>query len=97
MTAMPKPRLHHEVHGDRGPFLLLVHGMLSSRAQWMLNIEALCEFVSCRSRAVGHGRSPTPDEPEAHSPERYMAEFEAIRRSLDAERWLICGQSSAPR
>ena len=94
MTAMPKPRLHHEFYGDRGPFLLLVHGMLSSRAQWMLNIDALSEF----SRPVvvelfGHGRSPTPDEPEAYSPERYMAEFEAIRRLLDVERWLICGQS----
>ena len=91
---MSTPHLFHEVHGNRGPFLLLVHGMLSSRAQWMLNIEALSEF--CRPVVVelfGHGRSPTPDEPEAYAPVRYVAEFEAIRRSLRAERWLICGQS----
>ncbi len=91
---MSTSSLYHELHGDRGPFLLLVHGMLSSRAQWMLNIEALSAF----SRPVvvelfGHGRSPTPDGPDAYSPQRYVAEFEALRRSLDAERWLICGQS----
>ncbi len=92
--SVPTSHLYHEVHGSRGPYLLLVHGMLSSRAQWMLNIEALCEF----SRPVvvelfGHGRSPTPDQPRAYSPEQYMAEFEEIRRSLGAERWLVCGQS----
>ena len=91
---MSAPHLYHEVHGSRGPFLLLVHGMLSSRAQWMLNIEALSAF--CRPVVVelfGHGRSPTPDRPAAYSPKRYVAEFEAIRRALGAERWLVCGQS----
>src|SRR3990172_5307905 len=84
------PHLYHEVHGSRGPFLLLVHGMLSSRAQWMLNIEALSAF--CRPVVVelfGHGRSPTPDGAGAYSPERYVAEFEALRRSLGVERWLV--------
>ena len=91
---MSAPHLYHEVHGSRGPFLLLVHGMLSSRAQWMLNIEALSAF--CRPAVVelfGHGRSPTPDGADAYSPGRYVAEFEALRRSLGVERWLICGQS----
>ena len=91
---MSTTSVYHELHGSRGPFLLLVHGMLSSRAQWMLNIDALSAF----SRPVvvelfGHGRSPTPDNPDAYSPQRYVAEFEALRRSLGAERWLICGQS----
>ncbi len=91
---MSAPHLYHEVHGSRGPFLLLVHGMLSSRAQWMLNIEALSAF--CRPVVVelfGHGRSPTPDGADAYSPVRYVAEFEGLRRSLGVERWLICGQS----
>lgn len=91
---MSDPNLYYEVHGDHGPFLLLVHGMLSSRAQWLLNIEALSEF--CRPVVVelfGHGRSLTPNDPEAYSPQRYVAEFEAVRRSLGAEAWLVCGQS----
>jgi len=91
---MSAPHLYFEVHGDQGPFLLLVHGMLSSRAQWLLNVEALSEF--CRPVVLelfGHGRSPTPREPDAYAPQRYMDEFEAIRRTLRAESWLLCGQS----
>jgi pimeloyl-ACP methyl ester carboxylesterase len=88
------PVLYFEVHGDKGPYLLLVHGFLSSRAHWLLNLDALCAF----SRPVvvellGHARSPTPDDPAAYSPKSYVAHFEAIRESLGAERWLICGQS----
>ncbi len=68
--------------------------MLSSRAQWLLNIEALSTF--CRPVVVellGHGRSPTLDDPAAYSPDAYMAEFEAIRVALGANQWLVCGQS----
>jgi len=86
--------LHYEVHGDRGPHLLLVHGMLSSRAQWLLNLEAFSNF--CRPVIVelfGHGRSPTPHDPAAYSPAAYIAEFETIRSHLQADRWYVCGQS----
>ncbi len=91
---MSVPHLYHEVYGERGPFLLLVHGMLSSRAQWMLNVEALSAV--CRPVVVelfGHGRSPTPGDAEAYSPQRYIDEFDAVRRTLGAQRWLVCGQS----
>ncbi len=91
---MSASNLYHEVHGDDGPFLLLVHGMLSSRAQWMLNIKALAAFCCpVVIELFGHGRLPTPDGSDAYSPGRYVAEFEALRRSLGVERWLICGQS----
>ena len=86
--------LHTEVHEGRGSYLLLVHGMLASRAQWMLNLEALAQV--CRPVVVelwGHGRSPAPEDPARYHPDRYVEEFERIRRQLGAERWLICGQS----
>lgn len=89
-----KPKLHHEAHGQDGPFVLLVHGMLSSRAQWIPNLAALLAF--CRPVVVelfGHGRSPTPDAPAFYAPSHYIAEFERIRLALGAERWFICGQS----
>lgn len=94
MQVGDRPLLHYEVHGREGPFLLLVHGLLSSRAQWLSNLEALSAF--CRPVVVellGHGRSPTPDDPACYTPARYVAEFERIRRVLGAERWLVCGQS----
>jgi pimeloyl-ACP methyl ester carboxylesterase len=91
---MDQPLLHYEVHGAGGPYLLLVHGMLSSRAQWLANIPALSSF--CRPLVVelfGHGRSPSPEDPAPYSPPGYVEEFERLRQALGVDRWLLCGQS----
>jgi len=91
---MAKSFLYREVHGTTGPYLLLVHGIMSSRAQWIPNLEALGTF--CRPVVVellGHGRSPSPDDPGCYTPESYMGQFETIRRELSVDRWLVCGQS----
>jgi len=91
---MKDPLLYYEVHGTQGPYLLLVHGLLSSRMQWMPNLEALAAF--CRPVIVellGHGRSPSPEDPECYTPNRYVLEFEHIREQLGADRWFVCGQS----
>lgn len=90
MTLLP----HYEVHDGEGPYLLLVHGMLSSRAQWMLNLPALSRVV--RPVVVelwGHGRSPAPEDPALYHPDGYIATFERLRRKLGAERWCLLGQS----
>ena len=63
------PRLYYEVHDGDGPHLLLVHGILCSRALWMPNLEAL----STVARPVvvelfGHGRSPSPEDADAYTP-----------------------------
>jgi pimeloyl-ACP methyl ester carboxylesterase len=91
---MSAPLLSYDLHEGEGSWLLLVHGMLASRAQWLPNLEALATV----SRPVvvellGHGRSPSPEDPEPYRPESYVEEFERIRRVLGAEDWLICGQS----
>jgi pimeloyl-ACP methyl ester carboxylesterase len=72
----------------------MVHGFLSSRAQWQLNLAALGQV----SRPVvlelwGHGRSPSPDDPKYYHPDAYVAFFEVLRERLGAEQWLVCGQS----
>lgn len=84
----------YDVHPGTGPYLLLVHGFLSSRAQWAANVQAL----ACVARPVvvellGHGRSAAPDEPAPYHPDAYVAAFDHIRRQLGAERWFVCGQS----
>lgn len=88
-------KLHHDVHEEgNGPYCLLVHGFLSSRAQWRPNLEALEEV--CKPVMVelwGHGRSPTPRDPASYRVEHYVAMFDGIRRALGAPRWFICGQS----
>jgi len=86
--------LYYELHGTRGPCLLMVHGLMSSRAQWTPNLKAFTEF--CRPVIVelfGHGRSPSPENPEAYFPENYIRQFEIIRQEVGLENWFICGQS----
>jgi pimeloyl-ACP methyl ester carboxylesterase len=87
--------MHVEVCGDgRAPHLLLVHGICSSRAQWRPNLAALGEVCTpVVVELLGHGRSQSPDDPAAYRVEGYLQRFDAIRESLGAERWAICGQS----
>src|ERR1700676_2263375 len=84
-----------EIHGDGGkPHLLLVHGLLSSRAQWRPNLEALSAVSTpVVVELLGHGRSPSPTAPEAYSVAAYVRRFEALRERLGLERWFVCGQS----
>ncbi len=86
--------LHWQTHGGDGPYLLLVHGLLCSQAQWLWNLPALKRV--CRPVTVelwGHGRSPAPEEPCQYAPEHYITEFEAIRDQLEVEDWLLLGYS----
>jgi 2-succinyl-6-hydroxy-2,4-cyclohexadiene-1-carboxylate synthase len=85
---------YFEVHPGNGPYLLLVHGLLSSRAQWMLNIEALAKVTRpVIVELLGHGRSPAPESPAAYRPAGYVEAFENIRKRLGISAWLLCGQS----
>lgn len=87
-------KLHWEAHPGNGPCLLLVHGFLMSRAQWLLNLESLASV--CRPVVVelwGHGRSPAPVDQAAYAPDALINEFERIRRELGEARWLLCGYS----
>jgi 2-succinyl-6-hydroxy-2,4-cyclohexadiene-1-carboxylate synthase len=87
-------RLHHELHPGTGPYLLLVHGFLSSRGQWRPNLAALGQVVRpVVVELLGHGRSPAPEDLDDYRVEAYIEAFEAIRQQLGTERWFICGQS----
>jgi pimeloyl-ACP methyl ester carboxylesterase len=87
-------QLHFDVHDGAGPHLLLVHGFLMSRAQWLPNLAALSKV--CRPVVVelwGHGRSPAPDDARLYHPDAYVDAFDAIREHLRIERWWLCGYS----
>lgn len=87
--------MHFDVHGDgQRPVLLLVHGFLSSRAQWRPNLDSLAEVCTpVTVELLGHGRSDSPKDPEAYSVGAYVRRFDELRKELGAERWIICGQS----
>ena len=86
---------YHEVHdGGHGPYMLMVHGFLSSRAQWRVNLPALKTVARpVLLELLAHGRSPAPEDPRAYAVASYIAAFEAIRMQLGVERWVVCGQS----
>ena len=91
---MTPEHLHYDIHEGDGPYMLLVHGFLSGGAQWLPNLEALSQVARpVVVELFGHGRSPSPDDPATYAPPNYVAEFERIRDALDADRWLVCGQS----
>lgn len=83
-----------EEHAGQGPHLLLVHGFLSSRAQWLDNLDVLGDF--CRpvvAELFGHGRSPSPLSPALYGPAGYIEEFERIRTTLGVQQWYVLGYS----
>ena len=93
-SAPPGRRLSFTVHPGKGPYLLLVHGFLSSSAQWMLNLAALSKV--CQPVTVdlwGHGKSPAPHELNCYTTAGYAEQFESIRTTLGAEQWFVCGYS----
>lgn len=91
---MPDPELSFEVHRGHGPYMLMVHGMLSSRKQWIPNLDKLAEFV--RPVVIelwGHGRSPSPRDDQWYTIEACVEQLERLRTKLDVDRFLLCGQS----
>ena len=86
--------LHIDIHPGNGPYILLVHGILSSRAQYEPNLNALSKVARPVVLELwGHGRSPVPDDPRLFHPDAYVEAFEKVREQLGADRWMICGQS----
>ena len=87
-------RLRYVVHEGEGPPLLMLHGVLSSKAQWLPNIDALRRVSTpVVVELWGHGDSPSPTHADRYRPAGYIEEFERIRNELGAKQWYLCGCS----
>ena len=87
-------QLAYKVHPGSGPYLMLLHGFISSSAQWLDNLQALGQV--CQPVTVdlwGHGNSPAPEDLHYYSPAAYGQQFDAIRKALGAQTWFVCGYS----
>ncbi len=61
-------KLYYEVHGDRGPVILLTHGYSATSQMWAGQVGPLSKdhrLVIWDMR--GHGRSDSPDDPALYS------------------------------
>lgn len=86
--------LNWKMHDGSGPFLLLVHGMLSSRNQWLPNLKELSDVCTpITVELYGHHSSPTPSDANQYLPDRYIEQFEKIREELNVRKWFVCGSS----
>jgi pimeloyl-ACP methyl ester carboxylesterase len=87
-------RLNYEVHDGSGPYLFLLHGLLSSRLQWSPNLAALAAVARPVTFELwGHGRSPTPEEDVAYRIDSYVSQLDCVRKTLGASKIILCGQS----
>lgn len=95
MQQQSKPALAYQTLGDGSkPALMLLHGFMSSNAQWLMNTQALSrEYFLVMVELWGHGDSPTPNDPSHYSVDAYIDQFETIRRNLSIEHWALIGQS----
>ncbi len=61
MAKTDAVQLSYRIDGDRGPLVLLLHGLGSSGADWVLQVEALRGQYRCLAvDQRGHGDSPMP-------------------------------------
>ena len=83
-----------EAGNPDGAPMLLVHGFLSSNAQWDLNRDELGKhYRLLLVELPGHGQSDAPDEHDSYAIERLVDELEAIRERHSVDTWWVCGQS----
>lgn len=93
-AAGSEPFPHVDVHPGDGPPLVLLHGIMAGRALWAANLDVL--RTVCTPVVVelyGHGRSPSPPEPERYSPDAYVDVLERLRERMGVDRWLLFGHS----
>lgn len=77
-----------------GQPVVLIHGFMSSRHQWDLNLERLgAELRTVLVELPGHGDSPAPADPASYAPPSVLGAIDEIRQRLDIERWWVVGHS----
>jgi pimeloyl-ACP methyl ester carboxylesterase len=87
-------KLYYEVHGDKGPVLILTHGFSATSAMWRGQIEAFSQdhrLVIWDMR--GHGQSDYPDDPSAYSEQATVADIGALLDAVGAETAIVGGLS----
>lgn len=86
-------KIFYEQTGS-GPTLLLSHGYSATSHMWSAQRRAFADFCQVVTWDVrGHGRSDSPEDPEAYSEALTMGDMSAILDAVGAERAAIGGLS----
>jgi len=74
--------------------MLLIHGFMSSRHQWDLNIERLgLRFRLILIELPGHGNAPATTDSSAFAPSVLLSAIDDARDELGIDQWWVVGQS----
>ena len=85
--------IYYEVHGERGPVVLLSHGYSATSQMWAGQMAALADYRSIVWDMRGHGRSDSPTEQEQYSEALTVGDMAALLDAVGAERAIIGGLS----
>ena len=86
--------LYYEVHGDKGPVILLTHGYSATSQMWAGQVEPLSKdhrLVIWDMR--GHGQSDSPDDPSLYSEPATVADMAALLDKVGAKTAIVGGLS----
>lgn len=82
-------RLNHVVAGS-GSAVVFIHGIGSSAETWRTVAENLAgEYTTVRFDLLGHGASPTVDDPAEYSRDRALDDIDDILATLDGPAVLV--------
>jgi pimeloyl-ACP methyl ester carboxylesterase len=87
-------RLYHEIHGDSGEPLVLVHGYTGDITDWRYQIP---EFSRTQRVLImdlrGHGRSEVSKDRSSYAVEQMASDVEALIDHVGLERYHLLGHS----
>ncbi len=86
--------LYYEVHGDKGPVILLTHGYSATSQMWAGQVEPFSKdhrLVIWDMR--GHGQSDSPDDPSLYSEPATVADMAALLDKVGAKTAIVGGLS----
>lgn len=86
--------LYYEVHGDKGPVVLLTHGYSATSQMWAGQVEPLSRdhrLVVWDMR--GHGRSDSPDDPSLYSEAATVGDMAALLDAVGVTSAIVGGLS----
>ena len=86
--------LYYEVHGDKGPVILLSHGYSSTSHMWAGQVGPLSKDHRLLIWDMrGHGRSDSPDDPAQYSEAATVADMAALLDEVGADSAIVGGLS----
>jgi len=86
--------IYYEVHGNRGPVILLTHGYSATSQMWEGQIDELSKdhrLVTWDMR--GHGQSDSPDDPSLYSEPATVEDMAALLDAVGAKTAIVGGLS----